>query len=212
MIDQKVSIDARVTALKGSLVIPSGATGIVIFAHGSGSSHLSPRNRYVASQLNKAKIGTLLFDLLTPEEEKIDMQTAQYRFDIEFLAKRLIDATKWVLNKTYTKNFSLGYFGASTGAAASLVAASELPAIRAIVSRGGRPDLAELWLQSVRAATLLIVGSRDTDVLSLNQQTFLRLKTKKSLQVIPEASHLFEESGALEKVASLARDWFLEFL
>ena len=210
---QEVLVRAGKVNLEGSLVIPEKAIGIVLFAHGSGSSHLSSRNRYVAGELNKVKVATLVFDLLTLEEEKIDIQTGNLRFNIEFLAERLIAATKWAAEDTNTRNLALGYFGASTGAAASLAAAAKLPTIiRAVVSRGGRPDLAEPWFSSVKAPTLLIVGALDTQVIGMNEQAFNKLNTKKKLVIVPAASHLFEESGALEKVALLARDWFLEYL
>lgn len=212
-VEQSVLMRFGKINLQADLAIPEGAKGIVLFAHGSGSSRLSPRNRYVAGELNKAKLATLLFDLLTLEEERVDMQTGELRFNIEFLTLRLIAATKWVEKNNNIKELSIGYFGASTGAAACLVAAVKVPAkISAIVSRGGRPDLAEPWLLSVKAPTLLIVGALDTQVIEMNNQALQKLNTKKRLAIVPEASHLFEEPGALEQVALLARDWFLEYL
>lgn len=198
--------------LEGILSLPYNAGGIVLFAHGSGSSRLSPRNRYVAGELNKFKLATLLFDLFTLEEERYDMQTAQLRFNIEFLARRLIAATNWIKERNDLNLLSTGYFGASTGVAACLVAAAKLPFIHAVVSRGGRPDLAEPWLWSVKAPTLLIVGGLDKQVISLNESALVKLNVKKKLVIVPQAGHLFEEPGTLEKVALLAKDWFLEYL
>lgn len=212
-IEQRVSMRVDKVDLEGILAIPDDAKGIVLFAHGSGSSRLSPRNRYVAAELNKFKVATLLFDLLTLEEERVDMQTGQFRFNIEFLTSRLIAATKWVKKNNNIKKLTVGYFGASTGAAACLVAAAKLSVvIHAVVSRGGRPDLAEPWLSSVKAPTLLIVGALDTQVIGMNEKAFNKLDTKKKMVIIPAASHLFEEPGALEEVALLAKDWFSEHL
>jgi putative phosphoribosyl transferase len=203
--------DAR---LPGTLVIPPRPLGLVLFAHGSGSSRHSPRNRYVAQVLQKAGFATLLMDLLTPAEERLDAPTGHLRFDIEFLARRLVGATDWLAEQASTRDLPLAYFGASTGAAAALCAAAQRPAtVRAVVSRGGRPDLAGDSLGAVEAATLLIVGGADRAVLALNQEAFECLAiADKALQVIVGAGHLFEEAGALEQVAASARDWFAQHL
>jgi putative phosphoribosyl transferase len=195
--------------LNGDLTIPADALGLVLFAHGSGSSRLSPRNRYVAGVLQETGIGTLLFDLLTPEEEREDEFTGHLRFNIDLLTERLALVTRWLIQQNAPRDFQLGYFGASTGAAAALMASAELgDEIEAVVSRGGRPDLAGGALPHVRAATLLIVGGHDEVVLQLNQQAYERLRSEKELKVIPGATHLFQERGALERVAQLAADWF----
>jgi putative phosphoribosyl transferase len=205
MIDEEIAVEASGARLAGRLAIPSGATGIVSFVHGSGSSRHSPRNRYVASELGATGLGTLLFDLLTPDEE-LDRRNV---FDIELLARRLIEVTRWLRGRPEAAGCRFGYFGASTGAAAALWAAAEPGAdVDAIVSRGGRPDLAGLRLGDVRAPTLLIVGSRDDVVLDLNRTAQLALTCDNQLAVVPGATHLFEELGALERVAQLARDWF----
>jgi len=181
----------------------------VLFAHGSGSSRHSPRNRYVARALNEAKLATLLIDLLTVDEEVVDMRTAQFRFDIELLAERLVDATNWVAQFPDTMHLQIGYFGASTGAAGALVAAAvRSDLVGAVVSRGGRPDLAGAALPHVRAPTLLIVGGNDGQVIELNRTALAQLRCEKRLVIVPGASHLFEEPGALDEVARLARDWF----
>lgn len=200
--------------LKGNLIIPQGAKGIVVFAHGSGSSRHSSRNQYVAHELQKEGLGTLLFDLLTADEEKIDMVTLHLRFDIELLANRLIDVTTWLLNNPDTKELNLGYFGASTGAAAALIAAKEhSDVVKAVVSRGGRPDLADKALPDVKAPTLLIVGGKDFQVIEMNQWALERLTLKeKQMEIVPGATHLFEEPGTLEEVAYLAGEWFKRFL
>jgi len=209
-IRREVSIDLEGTTLEGTLVLPKDADSIVLFAHGSGSSRHSPRNRYVAQVLNSHRIGTLLFDLLTREEEFIDQGTGELRFDIPFLAKRLIGATKWVVNSPDMKDLKVGYFGASTGAGAALMAAAELPEVTsAVVSRGGRPDLAKDALDAVRAPTLLIVGGDDKPVIGMNRDALAKLKCRdKKLIIIPGATHLFEEPGALEEVARVAAEWF----
>ncbi|HEX7474458.1 MAG TPA: dienelactone hydrolase family protein [Dehalococcoidales bacterium] len=200
-------------SLEGSLCVPPGAKGIVIFAHGSGSSRLSPRNRYVAGVLQKKGIGTLLFDLLTAQEEAIDDRTAELRFNIDFLAKRLTAATQWLAKNQQAEGLKLGYFGASTGAAAALVSAAALPKlVQAVVSRGGRPDLAEEALPEVKAPTLLIVGGEDFQVIEMNRTALGRLKSEKTMLIVPGATHLFEEPGALEEVARLAADWFSRYL
>ncbi len=212
--NNEVRIPINSIVLEGNLVIPEGAQGIVIFAHGSGSSRHSSRNKYVAWKLQKEGFGTLLFDLLTAEEERIDMVTAHLRFDIDLLANRLVAVTKWFLINFVTENLNIGYFGASTGAAAALLAAKEHSnAIKAIVSRGGRPDLAEKALPDVKAPTLLIVGGNDFQVIDMNQWALERLNVKdKELKIVPGATHLFEESGALEEVAHLAGEWFKRYL
>lgn len=211
--ERPVQIPAGPVKLEGVLGIPEGARGIVLFAHGSGSSRHSPRNRFVAEMLRQAYLATLLMDLLTLEEEAIDQQTGQHRFNIGLLAKRLVSATDWLIRFPETRRLKIGYFGASTGAAAALVAAAERPdVVSAVVSRGGRPDLASPALAQVWAPTLLIVGGHDLSVLALNRQALAKLKGEKKLVIIPEATHLFEEPGALEGVAALARDWFLRHL
>ena len=203
----KIPIDG--VLLEGTLNIPERAKGIVIFAHGSGSSRFSPRNMLVARVLQEAGIGTLLFDLLTGEED-IDYET---RFDINLLAERLTIATRWLLEQSESKGIKMGYFGASTGAAAALQAAAEPDiVISAIVSRGGRPDLAMPVLNMVKAPTLLIVGGYDDVVIKLNREAYNQLKAEKKLVIVPAASHLFEELGKLEEVAKLAKEWFLKYL
>lgn len=212
--NSEIQIPIDSIALEGNLIIPEGAKGIVIFAHGSGSSRHSPRNQYIAQELQRSGIGTLLFDLLTVEEERIDMLTRNLRFDIGLLANRLVNVTTWILSNPATKDLKIGYFGASTGAAAALMAAKEHGnKIKAIVSRGGRPDLAESALIYVEAPTLLIVGGKDTQVIDLNQWAFNRMTMlDKELKIVPGATHLFEEQGTLEEVARLAMEWFKEYL
>ena len=211
--EHAVQIPSGGALLDADLVIPSGARGIVLFAHGSGSSRFSSRNRAVAEVLNQGGFATLLLDLLTSEEDRIDRVTAHLRFDIALLAERLVAATEWASTSSETHDLPLGYFGASTGAAAALVAATQVgDAVRAIVSRGGRPDLAGHALQAVRAPTLLIVGGYDPVVLDLNREAFSMLAGQKRLEIVPHASHLFEEPGALLRVASLARYWFAQHL
>jgi putative phosphoribosyl transferase len=203
-----VAVDS--TRLDGDLSVPTAAKGAVLFAHGSGSSRHSPRNRYVADVLNEGGLATLLIDLLTADEQEVDLQTAHLRFDIPFLARRLETITKWLSTHPEVRDLKLGHFGASTGAAAALAAAAELPhLVSAVVSRGGRPDLAGAALARVEAPTLLIVGGADPVVLDLNRKAIALLRCEKQLQIIPGASHLFEEPGALQKVSILARDWFL---
>jgi putative phosphoribosyl transferase len=197
--------------LNGDLTVPVEARGLVIFAHGSGSSRLSPRNRRVAGLLHESGIGTLLFDLLTPEEEQEDYLSGHLRFNIDLLAERLVKVTRWAIEEEQGGDVSLGYFGASTGAAAALIAAAELgELIQAVVSRGGRPDLAGEVLPAVQAPALLIVGGEDEVVIELNRQAYSRLRAEKELKIIPGATHLFEEPGALDQVARLASDWFLK--
>ena len=197
----------------GDLAVPENAFGLVMFVHGSGSSRYSPRNRAVAESLNQAGLATLLFDLLTADEEAIDLQSGELRFDVDLLTSRVLRATDWLRADEETKSLPIGYFGASTGAAAALVAASKEPTkVGAVVSRGGRPDLAGEALAAVQAPTLLIVGGDDLVVLDLNQQAALAMTCQKELRIIPGASHLFEERGALEQVAALARGWFERYL
>jgi pimeloyl-ACP methyl ester carboxylesterase len=209
-----VSIPAEGVTLQGDLTVPAGARGIIIFAHGSGSSRLSPRNRMVARHLQEAGFGTLLFDLLTGREESVDNVTRALRFDINFLADRLAAATEWLGSVAIAHDLPFGYFGASTGAAAALVTAARHPGvISAVVSRGGRPDLAGTFLRSVAAPTLLIVGSADVTVLELNRKALAQLACEnRELAVVPGATHLFEEPGTLERVSELASQWFARFL
>jgi len=205
-----VSVAADSVLLEGDLSVPTSAAGVVLFAHGSGSSRHSPRNRYVADLLNDAGLATLLIDLLTADEQEVDLQTGQLRFDIPFLAKRLVATTEWLDLNSEVRGLRIGHFGASTGAAAALVAAAQLPkTVRAVVSRGGRPDLAATALARVQAPTLLIVGGADHVVLDLNHKAMQQMRCVKDLQIVPAAGHLFEEPGALTMVAKLARDWFL---
>jgi len=206
----EVRIPAGRVTLDGNLTIVDAATAIVLFVHGSGSSRHSPRNQFVARTLNNAGLATLLFDLLTAEEEGIDARTAELRFNIELLGERLVHATKWAKQQEQTRNLRIGYFGSSTGGAAALVAAAELPQdAGAVVSRGGRPDLAGKALPKVQAPTLLIVGGRDDIVIELNEQARDQMRCEVKLEIVPGATHLFEEPGALERVAELASDWFL---
>ncbi|MFA5923307.1 MAG: alpha/beta family hydrolase [Methylococcaceae bacterium] len=211
------SIDVNIAfeglSLPGFLAVPEQAKGLVVFAHGSGSSRFSQRNRFVAEFLNEAGVATLLFDLLTPEEEDIDLRTRELRFDIDLLTGRLIGVIDWVSRNEATAGFSIGLFGASTGAAAALgAAAARADKVAAVVSRGGRPDLALPHLAKVKAPTLLIVGGEDTVVIELNQQAAEHLLVEHRLEIVPGATHLFEEAGKLEQVAKLARDWFLHYL
>lgn len=199
--------------LHADLTVPDRAKGVVLFAHGSGSSRFSPRNRAVAATLWKGHFATLLLDLLTPDEERVDVMTRQHRFDVSLLAGRLVAATDWLHAQPETRDLAVGYFGASTGAAAALVAAARLPDLaKAVVSRGGRPDLAGNALREVRAPTLLIVGGDDPVVLDLNRDALAALSCDKQLEVVPGATHLFEETGTLEQVADLALHWFEQHL
>jgi dienelactone hydrolase len=205
----EVQIPAGRNVLSGNLTIPENAIALVLFAHGSGSSRHSPRNQFVARTINRAGLGTLLFDLLTPEEEALDIYTREHRFNIDLLAERLVHATEWAGQQEKRRDLRIGYFGSSTGAAA-LVAAAELPQdVGAVVSRGGRPDLAGAALPRVQAPTLLIVGGNDDIVIELNEMARDHMRCEVKLDIIPGATHLFEEPGALEQVAKLARDWFL---
>lgn len=210
---QAVRVPADGVELQGDLTVPEGAVGVVLFAHGSGSSRFSPRNRHVASELQRHGLATVLIDLLTADEEAIDLRTRALRFDIGLLAARLVGATDWLAHSPQTRGLRVGYFGASTGGGAALVAAAERPdTIGAIVSRGGRPDLAGPALPRVQAPTLLIVGGQDPTVLTLNREALARLHCPAALEVVPGASHLFEEPGTLEHVARLASAWFLRYL
>jgi putative phosphoribosyl transferase len=209
----EVQIQAGREDLFGNLNIPEGATGLVVFAHGSGSSRRSPRNQFVARTLNNAGLATLLFDLLTQEEEAVDLRTREPRFNIGLLAERLVHATSWARQQEETRDLRIGYFGSSTGGAAALVAAAEIPQdVGAVVSRGGRPDLAGEALPKVQAPTLLIVGGNDDIVIELNEQARDRMRCERKLEIVPGATHLFEEPGALEQVAQLASDWFVRHL
>jgi putative phosphoribosyl transferase len=213
-IEREVLIPAGDAALAGSVTVPAGANALVLFAHGSGSSRRSPRNVWVASRLQQAGIATLLFDLLTATEEARDSHTREHRFDIALLAQRLADATRWVDAESDFRDFALGYFGASTGSAAALAAATALgDCISAVLSRGGRPDLAsDRVLSAVSAPTLLIVGGNDETVIELNERAQALMRCERRLAIVPGASHLFEEPGALEQVAGLAAQWFVEYL
>jgi putative phosphoribosyl transferase len=209
----EIQIPAGRAALSGNPTIPENAIALVLFAHGSGSSRHSPRNQFVARTLNRAGLGTLLFDLLTPEEEALDIYTREHRFNISLLAERLVHATKWTREEVQTRGLPIGYFGSSTGGAAALVAAAELPQdVGAVVSRGGRPDLAGDALPKVQAPTLLIVGGNDDIVIELNEMARDQMRCEVKLEIIPGATHLFEEAGALEHVAKLASDWFVDHL
>ena len=211
--ERPVRIPAGTVSLHGDLARPDDCRGIVLFAHGSGSSRRSPRNRYVAGVLRQAGLATLLMDLLTEEEEAIDARTAHLRFDITLLAERLVAATDWLASERTTRGLAVGYFGASTGAGAALVAAARRPdAVRAIVSRGGRPDLARGALARVTAPTLLIVGGHDLPVIDMNREAMAQMRAEVKLEIVPGATHLFEEPGTLEAVALMARDWFARHL
>jgi putative phosphoribosyl transferase len=210
---QECLIEVKAATLAAFVDLPPGATGMVIFAHGSGSSRVSSRNQFVARALSDASLATLLLDLLTPQEDAYDQRTAELRFDIDLLAGRVEGAIDWCGDNDATKHLHIGLFGASTGAAAAIVAAAHRQdKVKAIVSRGGRPDLAGRALREVSAPTLLIVGGNDPQVLGLNRSAAARLSAPHELIVVPHASHLFEERGALERVAELARDWFWQHL
>jgi putative phosphoribosyl transferase len=209
-----VRIPSGEATLEGELSVPVGANGVVLFAHGSGSSRHSQRNQYMAHVIREAGVGTLLFDLLTREEEAVDIQTRHLRFDINLLARRLVDATNWIKRENDTWHLRVGYFGASTGGGAALVAAAEVgEGIGAVVSRGGRPDLAGIGtLQRVKSPTLLVVGEYDEQVIKMNEEAYAWLRCEKELKIVPNATHLFEEPGALEEVARLAAAWFQKHL
>jgi len=205
-----IQIPAGRAVLSGNLTIPENAAALVLFAHGSGSSRHSPRNQFVARTLNRSGLGTLLFDLLTPEEEALDLYTREHRFNIGLLAERLVHATNWATQQEQTRDLRIGYFGSSTGGAAALVAAAQLSqGIGAVVSRGGRPDLAGDALPKVHAPTLLIVGGNDDIVIELNEMARDQMRCEAKLVIVPGATHLFEEQGALEQVAKFASDWFV---
>jgi putative phosphoribosyl transferase len=209
----EICLSAGRSTLNGNLTVVDQASALVLFAHGSGSSRHSPRNQFVARTLNDTGLATLLFDLLTPEEELVDMRTAELRFDIDFLAERLVHATTWAKQQQQTRDLRIGYFGSSTGGGAALVAAAQLPNdVGAVVSRGGRPDLAGAALPKVQAPTLLIVGGQDEIVIDLNEQARNQMRCKAKVEIIPGATHLFEEPGALEQVAKLASDWFIKHI
>jgi putative phosphoribosyl transferase len=209
----EVQIQAGRAVLSGDLTIAENAVALVLFAHGSGSSRHSPRNQFVARTLNDAGLATLLFDLLTQEEEAIDIQTREHRFNIDMLAERLVHATKWAKQQEETRDLRIGYFGSSTGGAAALVAAAEIPRdVGAVVSRGGRPDLAGDALPKVQVPTLLIVGGNDDIVIELNEMARDQMRCEVKLEIVPGATHLFEEPGALEEVAKLASDWFVNYI
>ncbi|MBA3558645.1 MAG: dienelactone hydrolase family protein [Gemmatimonadaceae bacterium] len=208
-IARDVEIPSGERTLRGILSVPAGAAAVVLFAHGSGSGRLSTRNTLVARALNDAALATLLVDLLTEEEEHADARTGHLRFDIDLLSNRVLDATDWLKGVPETASLRIGYFGASTGAAAALQAAAQRPeSIYAVVSRGGRPDLAMQWLDSVKAPTLLIVGSNDEPVIPLNESAYDALRCEREMVIVPGASHLFEERGKIEEVARLAANWF----
>lgn len=212
-ISKNIKIKSAEASIFGDLIVPEGAKCAVIFSHGSGSGRFSPRNRLVAEYLNRAGIATLLIDLLTKEEEEKDNLTAEFRFNIGLLTERLLNATYWLKGDPATKNFDIGYFGASTGAASALKAAVKAGEnVHAVVSRGGRPDLAGESLSIVRAPVLLVVGGNDHQVIKINEEALNKIKVKKELVIVPGATHLFEESGALERVAELAKGWFLRYL
>lgn len=207
--ERTIKIPIGHATLTGDLSVPPGAVGLILFAHGSGSSRLSPRNRFVAQALREGRLGTLLVDLLTEEEERIDLHTMEFRFNIGLLADRLIGLTDWQERHEELARLPLGYFGASTGSAAALIAAAERPGrAAAVVSRGGRPDLAAEALPKVTAPTLLIVGGNDTPVIDMNREALALLQCEKRLDIVPGATHLFEEPGTLDTVARLAREWF----
>jgi len=208
-----VRVPAGSAALEGNLLIPAEATGVVLFAHGSGSSRFSSRNRYVAQELRRGGLATLLIDLLTVQEEAVDVRTAHLRFDIDLLADRLAGTIEWMSRQPSTSRLRVGLFGASTGGGAALVAAARLPErVSAVVSRGGRPDLAGAALPTVKAPALLIVGGDDIPVIRMNQEAYDLMTCERRMEIVPGASHLFEEPGTLERVAELARDWFVKHL
>ncbi len=212
-VKQEIQIPVGNFFIYGDLQHVTHSNGLIVFAHGSGSSRFSERNQFIANKLNAAHFSTLLFDLLTPEEDRIDVYTREFRFNIPLLADRLILVSHWLYNNKETTHLKIGYFGSSTGAAAALIAAAKAPGnIVAIVSRGGRPDLAEGYLAAIRAPTLLIVGALDYEVITLNEHAYAQLTCEKKLVLIPEATHLFEEEGTLEQVAQVSADWFKKYM
>ena len=211
-VSEAVQISDAGKLLDGDLQRPPDAHGLIIFAHGSGSSRFSSRNRHVAASLNRGGFATLLLDLLTRDEERVDVRTAEYRFDIPRLGRRVVAASDWARQRDTIRELPIGYFGASTGAAAALIAAAERPDARAVVSRGGRPDLTAEALPRVRTPTLLIVGGADLPVIEMNEDAMRRMEAPVELAIVPNATHLFEEPGALEEVERLALDWFRRHL
>ena len=212
-VKEELEIPFGSLTLRGDLLVPEEPTGLVVFAHGSGSGRLSPRNRFVAEVVRRKNIGTLLFDLLTEEEEAVDIHTRHLRFDIDLLAQRLIAVTRWIAEQQDTESLPIGFFGASTGAGAALVAAAEFGStVKAVVSRGGRPDLAGDALERVESPVLLIIGGNDEPVIALNEEAYKRLRGTSEIKIVPGASHLFEEPGTLETAAQLATDWFERYL
>ena len=204
-----VHVSVNADTIEGNLSIPDGAEGVVLFAHGAGSSRQSPRNNFVAEKLREGGLATLLIDLLTPEEKEVDRRTRRIRFDIDRLAERVVGTIDWLQEQPETRELNLGVFGSSTGAAGALIGGARRPeAVQAVVSRGGRVDMAEAFLGEVQAPSLFIVGGKDTQVLELNREAFEQLEVEKLLEVVSGAGHLFEEPGALDEVAELARDWF----
>jgi putative phosphoribosyl transferase len=211
--DNSIFIPSGKIHLNGFLHIPKQAIGLILFVHGSGSSRFSARNQHVARMLNQSSFATLLFDLFTAEEDAIDSKTAELRFDMNFLASRLGDATQWCMKQLAEYQFSLGYFGASTGGGAALIAAAQEPSnVRAVVSRGGRPDLAKEFIASVKVPTLLIVGGNDAAVIKMNEEALSQMNCIKELTIVPGATHLFEEPGTLDQVANLSKEWFVKHL
>lgn len=212
--DLNITIPCHPIQLQGILHLPANTKGIIVFAHGSGSGRLSPRNQQIAKQLQQIQFATLLFDLLTIEEDEVDLMTMQYRFDIPLLANRLISVTQWIVNHPKLHSLPIGYFGASTGGGAALLAAAHMQKeVKAVISRGGRPDLAgEEALPKVKAATLLIVGGEDFQVIELNKQAYALLTCVKKIEIVPGATHLFEEPGKLDEVSRLTKNWFNQYL
>ncbi|KAH7710403.1 dienelactone hydrolase-like enzyme [Aphelenchoides avenae] len=209
---EDTTLSLKSVEVKALLTIPDNARGVVIFAHGSGSGRYSPRNQQMAAVLNEAGFATILMDLLTQKEDEVDRYTREFRFNIPMLAKRMVEATDWVRQQSDIGRMPVGYFGASTGAAAALIAAAERDDVQAVVSRGGRPDLAGKWLPEVRSATILLVGGHDYDVIEMNKSAYAQLNCTKKLEIVPGATHLFEEPGTLEQVTRIATKWFEEYM
>ncbi len=211
--EHTILIPLKKINLDGILYVPKISRGIILFVHGSGSSRLSSRNQFIAKSLQKANFATLLFDLLTPEEEKIDIESLEFRFDLPLLSSRLLMVTDWVINHSLTRNLPIGYYGASTGGGAAIMAAAQrVDQVKAVVSRGGRPDLAGASLSQIEAPTLLIVGGNDSVVIDLNKKAMIPMKNIHQLEIVPNATHLFEEPGALDIVSELSEKWFLKYL